>query len=52
MPQAHLEQSSAFAEAVQSHGRAIGHAVTRILDGEEAHLVLEALRIMSTIFAS
>ena len=44
MPQAHLEQSSAFAEAVQSHGQAIGHAVTRILDGEEANLVLEALR--------
>src|ERR1700712_406749 len=44
MPQAHLEQSSAFAEAVQSHGQAIGPAVTRILDGEEADLVLAALR--------
>ena len=44
MPQAHLEQSSAFAEAVQSHGQAIGHAVTKILDGEEADLVLGALR--------
>ena len=44
MPQAHLEQSSAFAEAVQSRGQAIGHAVTRILDGEEADLVLGALR--------
>ena len=44
MPQAHLEQSSAFAEAVQSHGQAIGHAVTRILDGEEADLMLAALR--------
>src|SRR3978361_1718932 len=44
MPQAHLEQSSAFAEAVHSDGQASGHAVTRILDGEEADLVLGALR--------
>ncbi|WP_336491956.1 hypothetical protein [Methylobacterium nigriterrae] len=39
-----LEQSTAFAEAIQSHGQAIGHAVTRILDGEEAGLVLGALQ--------
>ena len=44
MPRGHLERTTAFAEAVQSHGQAIGHAVTRILDGEEVDLVLGALR--------
>ena len=44
MPRSVPEQSSAFVEAVESRGQAIGHAVARILDGEEADLVLEAPR--------
>src|SRR5215210_4353576 len=44
MPPKNLEQSTAFAEAVQSQGRAIEHAVARILDGDEVDLVLGALR--------
>ncbi|GEP07427.1 hypothetical protein [Methylobacterium oxalidis] len=44
MPDKPLEPSTAFAEAVQSHGRAIEHAVARILNGDDIDLVLGALR--------
>ena len=44
MPPKNLEQSTAFAEAVQSHGQAIEHEVARILDSDEVDLVLGVLR--------